>query len=34
MDAAVSLYRSMGLVDIPPDYPSPLLDTAYMELVL
>jgi ribosomal protein S18 acetylase RimI-like enzyme len=34
MDAAVSLYRSMGFVDIPPYYPSPVPDTAYMELVL
>ena len=34
MDAAVRLYRSMGFVDIPPYYPSPVPDTAYMELVL
>lgn len=34
MGAAVSLYRSMGFVDIPPYYPSPVPDTAYMELVL
>jgi hypothetical protein len=34
MDAAVSLYRSMGFVDIPPCYPSPVPDTAYRELVL
>ena len=34
MDAAVRLYRSMGFVDIPPYYPSPIPDTAYMELVL
>jgi ribosomal protein S18 acetylase RimI-like enzyme len=34
MDAAVKLYRSMGFVDIPPYYPSPIPDTAYMELIL
>jgi ribosomal protein S18 acetylase RimI-like enzyme len=34
MDAAASLYRSMGFVDIPPYYPSPVPNTAYMELVL
>ncbi|MBM3647287.1 MAG: GNAT family N-acetyltransferase [Alphaproteobacteria bacterium] len=34
MDAAVALYRSMGFVDIPPYYPSPVPDTAYMELML
>lgn len=34
MDAAVRLYRSMGFVDIPPYYPSPIPDTAYMELIL
>ncbi len=34
MEAAVKLYRSMGFVDIPPYYPSPVPDTAYMELVL
>jgi ribosomal protein S18 acetylase RimI-like enzyme len=34
MAAAVTLYRSMGFVDIPPYYPSPIPDTAYMELVL
>jgi ribosomal protein S18 acetylase RimI-like enzyme len=34
MQAAVKLYRSMGFVDIPPYYPSPVPDTAYMELVL
>jgi len=34
MAAAVRLYRSMGFVDIPPYYPSPIPDTAYMELVL
>ena len=31
---ALSLYRSMGFVEIPPYYASPILDTAYMELVL
>ena len=31
---ALSLYRSMGFVDIPPYYASPIPDTAYMELVL
>jgi ribosomal protein S18 acetylase RimI-like enzyme len=34
MAAAVKLYRSMGFVEIPPYYPSPIPDTAYMELVL
>ncbi|QRN94691.1 GNAT family N-acetyltransferase [Archangium violaceum] len=34
MDAAMRLYRSMGFVDIPPYYPSPIPDTAYLELVL
>ncbi|MCY1041117.1 GNAT family N-acetyltransferase [Corallococcus sp. bb12-1] len=34
MDAAVRLYRSMGFVDIPPYYPSPVPGTAYMDLVL
>ena len=34
MDAAVALYRSMGFVDIPPYYPSPVPGTAYMELSL
>jgi ribosomal protein S18 acetylase RimI-like enzyme len=34
MAAAVTLYRSMGFVDIPPYYPSPIPDTAFMELVL
>jgi ribosomal protein S18 acetylase RimI-like enzyme len=34
MQAAVKLYRSMGFVDIAPYYPSPVPDTAYMELVL
>ena len=31
---ALSLYRSIGFVDIPPYYASPIADTAYMELVL
>jgi ribosomal protein S18 acetylase RimI-like enzyme len=34
MAAAVKLYQSMGFVEIPPYYPSPIPDTAYMELVL
>jgi hypothetical protein len=34
MDVAVSLYRSMGFVDIPPYCPSPVPDTACRELVL
>ncbi len=34
MQAAVKLYRSMGFVDNPPYYQSPVPDTAYMELVL
>jgi ribosomal protein S18 acetylase RimI-like enzyme len=34
MAAAVKLYRSMGFVEIPPYYPSPIPDTAYMELAL
>ncbi|MFI5000261.1 MAG: hypothetical protein ACHQK9_10330 [Reyranellales bacterium] len=33
MQAAVKLDRAMGFVDIPPCYPSPVPDTAYMELV-
>ena len=34
MRQALSLYRSMGFVEIPPYYASPIPDTAYMELVL
>lgn len=34
MDAAATLYRSMGFVEIPPYYPSPVPGTAYMELAL
>ena len=34
MQAAVQLYRSMGFVDIPAYYPSPIPGTAYMELDL
>ena len=34
MQAAISLYRSMGFVNIPPYYTSPVPDTAYMELAL
>ena len=34
MDAAMKLYRSMGFIDIPPYYPSPVPNTVYMELVL
>ena len=34
MRQALSLYRSMGFVEIPPYYASPILYTAYMELVL
>jgi putative acetyltransferase len=34
MDAAMRLYRSMGFVDVPPYYSSPVPDTVYMELVL
>jgi len=33
MGAAVSRYRSMDFVDIPPCHPSPVSDAAYMELV-
>jgi ribosomal protein S18 acetylase RimI-like enzyme len=34
MRQALSLYRSMGFVEIPPYYASPIPDTAYLELVL
>jgi putative acetyltransferase len=34
MGAAVRLYKSMGFVEIPPYYPSPVPNTAFMELVL
>ncbi len=34
MEAAISLYRSMGFVAIPPYYQSPIPGTAYMELAL
>jgi ribosomal protein S18 acetylase RimI-like enzyme len=34
MVQAISLYRSMGFVEIPPYYASPIADTAFMELVL
>ena len=34
MDAAMKLYRSMGFVEIPPYYPSPVPDTVYLELAL
>jgi len=34
MGAAMRLYRSMGFVEIPPYYPSPIPGTAYLELVL
>lgn len=34
MHQALSLYRSMGFVEIPPYYASPIPDTAYLELVL
>lgn len=33
MRVAVSHYKSMGFVDIPPYTSSPIADTAYMELV-
>jgi ribosomal protein S18 acetylase RimI-like enzyme len=34
MREALALYRSMGFVEIPPYYASPVPDTAYLELVL
>ena len=34
MHQALALYRSMGFVEIPPYYASPIPDTAYLELVL
>ncbi|HEY0097302.1 MAG TPA: GNAT family N-acetyltransferase [Archangium sp.] len=34
MDAAMRLYKSLGFVEIPPYYPSPVPGTAYMERVL
>jgi hypothetical protein len=34
MEVAVRLQRSMGFVDIPPCYPSPVPGTAYRELIL
>ncbi|WP_422000169.1 GNAT family N-acetyltransferase [Reyranella sp.] len=34
MDAAIRVYRSMGFVDIPPYYPSPVPGTTYLELAL
>jgi putative acetyltransferase len=34
MRQALTLYRSMGFVEIPPYYASPIPDTAFMELVL
>jgi putative acetyltransferase len=34
MRQALTLYRSMGFVEIPPYYASPIPDTAYLELVL
>jgi GNAT superfamily N-acetyltransferase len=34
MGVAMSLYRSMGFVTVPPYYSSPLPDTAYMEMAL
>jgi ribosomal protein S18 acetylase RimI-like enzyme len=34
MDAAIRLYRSMGFVEIPAYYPSPIPNTIYLELIL
>ena len=34
MGVAMSLYRSMGFVAVPPYYSSPVPDTAYMEMTL
>jgi putative acetyltransferase len=34
MQAAVKLYRSLGFVEIPPYFPSPIAGTVFMELVL
>ena len=34
MRHALTLYRSMGFIEIPPYYASPIPDTAYLELVL
>ena len=34
MEAAITLYHSMGFVEIPPYYQSPVPGTVYMELVL
>ena len=34
MRQALTLYRSMGFIEIPPYYASPIPDTAYLELVL
>ncbi|MBV8393608.1 MAG: GNAT family N-acetyltransferase [Alphaproteobacteria bacterium] len=34
MQAAVKLYRTLGFVEIPPYFPSPIAGTVFMELVL
>lgn len=34
MDAAIHIYRTLGFVEIPPYYPSPVPDTVYLELAL